>query len=147
MGKDIRNIILNALSTPATVTELKKRTPNIKSFGSIAYHLKKLENKGIVTKKADTTKRGHPTTYILNKDMLLIINEEKKRREKGMRVILEKIKQKPYITDNELTTFINQSGIDYLLEDDIFETINNNLSTICFKLTPKGEKFIKGHSK
>ena len=62
------NRILKILKEPTTVTKLKNKLKGISSFGTIAYHLKKLEKKGLIKKyKIEYKKVGTPTFYIISK--------------------------------------------------------------------------------
>ena len=144
MKKDIRSRILIILSEPATVTALKEKLKDVESFGTIAYHLKKLEKEGIVEKEKDTTKRGSPTTYsLVDKDLIKIIKKMREDSVISRVAILRRIKNNPSIEEGELSLFVDRSDLPSAAEDDIFGCTDDNLATLHFEITEKGEKFLK----
>ena len=68
--------IVKLLSTPKTVTELKRKLPEISSLGTLAYHLKILSDSGFIESIKDKTKRGSPTTYKQTVKAHIIFNSE-----------------------------------------------------------------------
>jgi DNA-binding PadR family transcriptional regulator len=148
MKENARGTILRILSTPATVTEIKNKAKNIESFGTIAYHLAKLEKESIVEKVKDHEKRGRPTTYsLVDKKLIEFYKERKKNEIIARTLILKKIKEQPLITDDELMAYVEKSGLEEYALEEIFGCSNAKLSTISYKITPKGAKFLKENSK
>jgi DNA-binding MarR family transcriptional regulator len=145
MIKDVRGEILKALATPATVTELKRRTPNIKSFGSIGYHLKILEKEGIVVKKVDKTKRGYPTTYTLNsKEIIKDIKSYEKDLLEQKKYFLKIIKENPLIEMEALDLKMKRDGRgDVVFSDAKTDCLNEGLYILKHEITAAGEKFFK----
>jgi len=62
-----RLLILKELSKPRTVTELRELTGSI-SFGTIAYHLKTLQEEGFIIReeRKSKTRKGKEIVYMLN---------------------------------------------------------------------------------
>lgn len=144
MKKDIRTRILDILIEPSTVTEIKTKLKDVESFGTIAYHLKKLESEAIVTKKKDSSKRGSPTTYSLtDKDFVEILKTDRKYSIVAKKEILKLVNENPMIEDGEITSHIKRSGLPEAALDEVLECVNDNLTTLHFKITKKGLKFLK----
>ncbi len=59
-----RERILQLLKKPLNVTQLKKRLPEVSSFGTLAYHLKILREKKLVVIIRKEKKQGGPTFYV-----------------------------------------------------------------------------------
>lgn len=60
----IRERILALLSTKKTPSELKKLLPEIKSFGSIAFYLKELQQEGLIEKLPKEYEKQKKTYYV-----------------------------------------------------------------------------------
>ena len=149
MNEGIREKILKILSSPSSVTEIKSKLPEVKSFGTIAYHLKNLKNEGVVTSVKDNKKQGQTTIYKLNSpEIIKRISAWNKTKKEMELIILKKIKENPLIEDGELSNILEQEGLDWEFgEDIILECAGKHLSVLCHKITPKGEKFLKKQSK
>jgi len=144
MRKDIRIRILQILEVPATVTEIKLKLRDVKSFGTIAYHLKNLEEECVIKKNKDTSKRGSPTKYsLIDKNLIEVIKKMREDSIVSKQAILKKIKEQPLIEDREISRFVEISDLPHTAVDDIFGCTNENLATLHFKITEKGEKFLK----
>ncbi len=144
MKKNIRDRMLEILITPSTVTVLKDKLKDVDSFGTIAYHLKKLEEEGIVEKEKDTSKRGSPTTYsLIDKSIIHIIKERNKNAKISKKAILREIKENPMIEDAILSLFVERADLPHLSLDKIFDCTNEGLATLHFKITKKGERFLR----
>jgi predicted transcriptional regulator len=149
MKKTFRDEILAALSKPATVTELKNKIPRIKSFGTLAYHLEKLEKENLITKKKENKKQGQPTTYSIVSEKIRKIFDKYNRKKKQMLIaFLKFIKNNPNIGDREMINKLEQQGFDkYLIGDTSMDSSNDNYSVLAHRITPKGEKFLKENDK
>ena len=145
----VRNQILRILTNPSTVTEIKNKLPKIKSFGTIAYHLKELELDHIITKEKQKKIRGQPTIYkIQTKDVLSRINQIKNEEQKVTLLFLEYIKDHPYANTLEVDEFLDGIPGYYEAYQDIpSEAVNNRLASFHYKISGKGLKFLKDHTK
>lgn len=142
----VRKKILEVLKNPTSVSDLKNKIPEVSSFGTIAYHLKQLENEGLIKKKKISDERGKPTYYFLKnvKKIPSTKKEIEKLYEKlilgGMIKTLELLKKKPREDD----FFIKYN--DGELADSIMDCNIKGLSKISHTLTEEGEAFLKKHS-
>jgi len=149
MGKNIKDEILRILSKPTTVTEIKRKLPKVKSFGSISYHLKNLEREGVITKEKETKKQGQPTKYKLNSPGIKKrIKEFYDQKKKYKIAFLNQIKQNPMKEDAVVTNELENAGFNYdIIKDISMDSENEKLAVFCWKITQKGEKFLKENSK
>lgn len=145
MRKNIRKEILKILSTPSTVTEIKKKLPDVSSLGTIAYHLKNLEEENLITKNKDKKKQGRPTTYRLeSKEIREEIRKYKEEEKEILISCLDIMNKNPNITENQLINEMENLGFEYdKFIDKIMDTINNKFSIISFTITYKGKEFLK----
>ncbi len=143
---NIRTKIMDILDENSTsVTELKKLIPEIKSFGTLAYHLKILEKEGKVFKRVYDKERGKPTYYFTKrskKDVSmryeeLKINFNKKRIKEKLRVL--SLLKKGSLTQNSKDYDINLIPVLALCNSE-------GLSVISHNITPKGIDFLKQNS-
>jgi len=147
--KNIKEEILKILENPTSPTEIKKKLKDVNSFGTIAYHLKQLEEEGVITKEKDNKKQGQPTKYKLNspeiRKRIKISNEEEEKRKIAF---LNCIKENPLKEDAVIMNMLENEGFD---DDWMAETSmncnNENLAVFCWKITKKGENFLKQNSK
>jgi DNA-binding HxlR family transcriptional regulator len=149
MAKNVREEILKILAKPTTVTELKNKIKGVRSFGTLAYHLKNLESEGIITK--NEKKKGEQIRYSLMDKRISKLLEKLKEKEKEAKIIiLKKLKENPLMSDQELERYLEQSILDEKelphVIDQIFGCSNENLATLHFKITPKGLKFLEQNS-
>lgn len=152
MKKDIRTRILSILVDPTTVTGIKEILKDVESFGTIAYHLKKLQDDGIIDNRKDTSKRGSPTTYFLvDKNLIEAMKEIRRDSIMGKMEVLKIVKDREFIEEGELTALLERSGIPEkdigIVVDEIFGCSNEKLTTMHFKITPRGLRFLKGSKK
>ena len=149
MKKSFRNEIMAALQKPATVTELKRRIPRIKSFGTLAYHLEMLRNEGIVTRDKKGKKKGQSIIYSITspkiqKKYLDIKNEQKK----FTIAFLKLIKENPNLGDKEMLIKLEQQGFNEETMGDIsMDSIAENYSVMAHRITDKGKQFLKDNPK
>lgn len=137
------------LINPTTVTGIKNKLPKVKSLGTIAYHLKNLENENIITKTKEVKKQGQPTTYKISSQEISKRMKEGKKEEREQELIcLNIIKDNPHITDDEIIAKLKNEGYeekygDRIWSDTPFNLANNHLTTINYKITEKGLKYLK----
>jgi len=146
MDIKLRNKILEILVNPTTVTTLKEKLPQVKSFGNLSYHLKILENEEIIAKDKDKKKPGQPTKYhIVSKIQLAQISKDNKEKMKVDIAYLEQIAKNPMQDHNILYLELKNKGIDLanVNSDITSDSINENLVTQHFKITPKGLKYLQ----
>jgi len=147
MTQGIRNKILSVLIEPSTITDLKNKIPEVKSFGTLVYHLNLLENEGKITKK-HKEKKGDKILYKLTDAKIIKVFEEMEKRDKKYLIaFLKMIKSNPHIEDSILLNKLEQEGFDSNLMNDIFSnSISRHFSVIQHKITPRGLKFLEDNS-
>jgi DNA-binding transcriptional ArsR family regulator len=142
---NVREEILRLLINPLTPTELKNRLSHIKSFGTIAYHLNKLEEEHIITKEKLKDKQGQPTKYTLA-SKLVRSNYEKidKLRQDYLLAFLKYVRDNPDVEDGRMIRELKEQGYD---EDGIgdisLDGSYKSLTTLRHRITQKGEKFLR----
>lgn len=149
MAMSIRDQILKVLVKPTTVTEVKNKLPKIKSFGTVAYHLKELEKEGIITKVKQEKEQGRPTSYQVREKKILDAFKEIEKTEESIRIsLLKLLKRTPSISDDEAIDIIAQeSKIDPEIIGDVLTDMDyQGLAEICWKILPKGERYLKNKS-
>jgi DNA-binding HxlR family transcriptional regulator len=150
MEKNMGEEILKVLLKPSTVTEIKTKIPKIKSFGTIAYHLKRFEEEGIVIKKKEANKQGKPTTYQIKENSLIkSYKKEIEEEEKKLNDLLLIIKNNPEITRKELISKLEEADREDLIHSDVFadKLHNQNYCSYILKITKKGLKHLKENKK
>ncbi len=149
MEKSVKNQIIQILVNPSTVTEIKNQLPKVKSLGTIAYHLRNLESENIITKIKDKKKQGQPTTYSVKSKESLAFFEKMDAREKKEKIaFLLHLKKNPGISDNQIINdLINQGFNEDSMADSSMAVLNENLATMSYNITKKGEKFLKDNGK
>jgi predicted transcriptional regulator len=149
LESSIKEKIIQILVEPTTVTEIKNKLKEIKSFGSISYHLKNLIKEGIVIKEKDTKSQGQPTRYKLNsKKVLTRIKNLNEWVNKNTLIYLKFLKDNPLISDNNMLNELEKRGFNRdVMGDRATDSLIKNYSEIYHKITPKGERYIKEHSK
>jgi hypothetical protein len=147
--EDVRNKILDILLVPSTVTEIKTKLPKVKSFGTIAYHLKNLEKENIITKNNIVKVKGEPIKYqILDKKTRDWYNKYDRERKKYRYAFLKHIRDNPNIEDEKMILDLKNQGYEEDLMGDVsLGGSNNNFSMLCHRITPKGLNFIKKFEK
>ena len=143
----VRRKILELLRTPTKVTDLKKAMPEVLSFGTINYWLRKLEKERIIKKKKFKDEQGRPTVYALrdisfNKDKKQLLEEYDKVRRIGWTKFLRKIDSHPGILHNEISKTAEEND-SYM--DAPTDALNEGLYEMRYYLTEKGKKFIEGN--
>jgi DNA-binding PadR family transcriptional regulator len=146
---NLREEILKAVSNPSTVTEIKNKIPEIKSFGTLAYHLKKLKTDGIITKKKEENKQGQPTKYKLQSlKEIERLEKWREERKKEKIIFLEFLKKNELVEDNDMLNRLELEGHDLdFMGDASMSCVGDKLATLHFKITPKGKKFLKENKK
>ena len=135
----IRERILKILKVPISVSDLKNQLPDVSSFGTIAYHLKKLKKEGLIKKTKKKKERGKPTYYSLigvehPKEKIKETYDRMKKR--LILKVLEKLKENPQ-KDSIFDT------PDEELNDASMDAVGKGYSYLVHHITPKGLKFIK----
>lgn len=144
MSKNVREQILKILIKPTTVTELKEKIKDVKSFGTIAYHINELMKEGIITKN-EKEKKGDKITYqVSSKEKMKFYSDLKKTEEDYIKKVLTFVKNKPNIERQDLLIYFEKLGvdIDYIYQQ-MLECENENYMSVFYKINPKGEKFLK----
>jgi len=145
MEQSVRGKILSILSEPTKVQDIKKAIPRIKSFGTVAYHLKQLEREGIITKHKEKKKQGQPTFYkIQSREVLNKIKQDKEEDKKYKILFLKYLEQNPGVSDKQLIADLMNVGLDLgIIGDLTTDCLNDNLYVLMYKITPKGKKFLE----
>jgi len=146
MEKSLRNKILEILVVPTTVTELKNKLgKNVKSFGTLAYHLKILEKESLITKDKDNKSQGQPTKYkLVSKEQLKRILNMQEETKKYQLTFLKYIQENPLKDDATMLNDLENMGFNSEIMGDVaFDCSNNKFSVLCHKITKKGESFLK----
>lgn len=149
MKRSIKDRILQILIKPSTVTEIKNKIPELKSFGTLSYHLKQLENDHIITKEKQAKKQGQPTFYKLVDQKTKNILDKMEALDTKIKIAALKIvKEHPNISDDHLVNALVKQGFDSELAGDItMGLVGDNLTELQHEITIKGEKFLKENDK
>jgi len=149
MKKTFREEILGVLSEPSTVTEIKNKIPRIKSFGTLAYHLKILEKEKVITKEKQKKKQGQPTTYKIVSNKVKASAEEYNRKfSRHFLEVLNMIDKNPNLNQNDLYNRLMEKGLDMgYIGDALTDAYNENYTILSSKITEKGKQFLKENSK
>ena len=150
---DVRKEILNILNNPTGVSDLKLKLKDVKSFGTIAYHLKNLKQEGLIDSFKDKSRRGNPTTYFkktseLNEEEKEVkLKEMVKKQIDNQIIALKLLSNKGYVKED----LINQKALEVNPQYNGFELwskidelrFEKEFIEVYYKLNDKGEEFLK----
>ena len=150
-GEKVKDQIINLLRNPLTATDLKERLPSVSSMGTIAYHLKNLEESGIVVKEKMEKVRGQPTYYYLAilkrlgfKDWSELERSQQKDKLKKHIKLLKDIASRP----QDAFELVDRYDPDEQ-DDDLFDMIfnRNDKIKLMAEITEEGKRFLKENTK
>jgi len=136
----IRKRILEVLRTPTKVTDLKKAIPEVSSFGTINYWLRKLESEHIIKKKKFKNMQGKPTVYAL-KDVSMEKSDKELLEERERQDKLELLRMVKLIANKPGRSHAD-FPLDVLHSDAPTNILNEGLADMKCYLTAKGKKFL-----